>query len=294
MSPVSAPPPLRALVLGGTGMLGYRVHGELRTRGWDVRCTVRGSWSESPLPACGVPRGEVLEGFDALEPAAALETLRALQPGLVINCIGLIKQKHLDPANAIAVNSLFPHLVAKCVATWSGKLIHVSTDCVFSGDRGDYTESDEPDARDLYGRTKLLGEVTHSGALTLRTSVIGRELRSHRSLLDWFLGNARGTVSGYTRHLYSGVTVPYLARLLEGLGRQHPNLQGLYHVAGPKITKHDLLCGIREAFGLDVTIVPDGTTVCDRSLDDSAFRAATPFPRPEWPTLLAELAKDCA
>ena len=115
---------------------------------------------------------------------------------------------------------------------------------------------------------------------------------SHRSLLDWFLAQAGGTVSGYTRHMWSGLTTPHLAQVIERIARERRDLQGLYHLCGPKISKYDLLCAIREAFGLELTILPEGTTACDRSLDDSAFRKETRFARPTWPALLAELAKD--
>jgi dTDP-4-dehydrorhamnose reductase len=163
---------------------------------------------------------------------------------------------------------------------------------VFSGRKGGYREDDQSDADDLYGKSKFLGEVSGENALTLRTSIIGRELIEHRSLLDWFLGQGDKTVWGFTRVIYSGVTTNYLARLVGQLIESHPTLCGLYQVVSAPISKHDLLCLIKETYGLNITIVPDATEVSDRSMVGEKFLRATGIETPPWPELVRELHED--
>ena len=193
---------------------------------------------------------------------------------------------------AIPVNALFPHQLAQATASRGAKLIHFSTDCVFSGDRGNYTEDDQSDARDLYGRSKFLGEVATSNALTLRTSIIGRELANRESLLEWFLRQEGKTIQGYTRALYSGVTTNYMARVVEEIISRHAGLCGLYQVTAPTISKFDLLCQLRDAYRLDVEITANPDFYCDRSMKGEKFARATGITAPSWPELVRELATD--
>ena len=165
-------------------------------------------------------------------------------------------------------------------------MIHISTDCVFSGRKGAYREEDPSDAVDLYGRSKFLGEVATTNALTLRTSIIGRELSEFRSLLEWFLAQRGKTVQGYQKSLYSGVTTNYLAGLVARLIESHPGLHGLYQVASQTITKYDLLCLIRRAFRLDIEIQPVEGEIADRTMRADRFLAATGCACPSWPELI--------
>jgi dTDP-4-dehydrorhamnose reductase len=171
-------------------------------------------------------------------------------------------------------------------------VIHFSTDCVFSGRQGNYTEDSRSDAEDLYGKSKYLGEVTTGNALTLRTSIIGRELAHFRSLLEWFLSHDGKTVRGFRRVIYSGVTTNYLSQLVGDLITDHPALSGLYQVTAPPVSKHDLLCMIRDAYHLNIDIVPDEREVSDRSMVGEKFRRATGYTSPDWPRLLKQLADD--
>jgi dTDP-4-dehydrorhamnose reductase len=171
-------------------------------------------------------------------------------------------------------------------------VIHFSTDCVFSGSRGGYTEEDAPDATDLYGRSKFLGEVQAPNALTLRTSIIGRELAHHASLLDWFLGNQHGRVRGFRGAIYSGVTTNHLAELVERIVVHHADLTGLYQVASAPISKYDLLLAIRDAYGMDIEITPVDGENSDRSMQGGKLRAAIGYVAPAWPELIAQLAQD--
>jgi dTDP-4-dehydrorhamnose reductase len=212
----------------------------------------------------------------------------------VINCVGVIKQRARAalPIPSITINSLLPHKLAEMAMRWGGRLIHFSTDCVFSGKRGGYTEEDLSDAEDLYGKSKFLGEVAVENALTLRTSIIGRELMEHRSLLDWFLSQKQKTLRGYRRVIYSGLTTNYLAGLVGTIIEKHPGLNGLYQAASEPITKYDLLCLVREAYGLTVEIEPDDVEVSDRSMRGDRLRGAIAYTCPSWPELTRQLAED--
>ena len=276
-------------------MLGHKMFQVLSARFPFTRCTVKGRIEGSPLQA--VPlyrRGEVIEHFDVTDWDRAASELRHLAPRTVVNCVGVIKQRReaQEYVPSILVNSLFPHRIAQLAGEWGGRLIHFSTDCVFSGSKGNYTESDVPDASDIYGRTKALGEVVAGNALTLRTSIVGRELTFHQSLLEWFLSQQGRTVRGFRRVLYSGVTTNYLSALVADIVARHRALTGLYHVAGDTISKHDLLCLLREAYGLNVSIVPDDEEVCDRSLCGDRLVAATGVRTPSWRQLVAQLVED--
>jgi dTDP-4-dehydrorhamnose reductase len=284
---------MNVLILGGAGMLGHKMFQILRERLPDVWCTVR-----EPLPSVSLfAEGNVLTKLDAGDWPALERLLRDRRPRVIINCVGVIKQRALakSAVPSIAINSLLPHRLAELVAGWHGRLIHFSTDCVFSGARGNYTEADHPDARDLYGQTKALGEVNAAAnALTLRTSIIGRELSQFQSLLEWFFAQAetRAPIKGYTRALYSGVTTNYLAELVATLIEHHPALHGLYQVASETISKYELLCLLARAYCLDVAIAPDDQFFCDRSMKGDKFVAATGCLTPPWPDLVEQLAQD--
>lgn len=282
------------LVLGGSGMLGHKVFQRLRASLEGVECTLR-------VPATGAAARsglfsghETVVGVDARRWDSVDSVLSRRSPRWVVNCIGVVKQR--DDANSaelcIEVNSLLPHKLANRVRAWGGRLIHFSTDCVFSGRRGDYTEVDASDAEDLYGKTKALGEVGGAHALTLRTSMIGRELAGHRSLLDWLLGQRGRTVRGFTRHFYSGVTTLHLADLVATIIERESPLEGLFQVTAPRTSKHDLLCMLRDAYRLDVAITPDDTTHCDRSMLGERFDTAFGRTAPNWQSLITELAHD--
>ncbi|HMH02005.1 MAG TPA: sugar nucleotide-binding protein, partial [Terriglobales bacterium] len=193
---------------------------------------------------------------------------------------------------SITVNSLLPHKLAAMVKEWGGRVIHFSTDCVFSGKRGGYTEQDDSDADDLYGKSKFLGEVTTENALTLRTSIIGRELVEHKSLLDWFLSQNHKTVKGFKRVIYAGVTTNHMADVVTEIIRKSRPISGLYQVVSDPISKYDLLCLLRDAYRLDIEILADETVVSDRSMQGDKLRAATGYVSPAWPLLAKNLADD--
>lgn len=256
---------MKVLVLGGTGMLGHVVGRKLGQR-YDTYLTVRGA-GDGPA---------VLGGVDARRLETVVAALDQVRPEAVVNCIGAIKQRPegRDPDTATAVNAVFPHQLAPACAARGARLIHISTDCVFSGRQGGYRETDPPDPVDLYGRTKLLGEPAGDACLTLRTSLIGRELGTANGLVEWFLGQT-GRVDGFTNAIFSGITAEACADVLADVIELHPELGGLRHVAGEAISKHDLLVLLREASGHAVEIEPVAEPELDRSLDASRFRDET-------------------
>lgn len=285
---------MRVLVLGGTGMLGHKMH-QVLARDHEVVSTTRGAFGDRPYAKSEIFReGRVIEHVDATDEEAVSKLLADLAPEVLVNCVGIVKQRDAahDPTTSIRVNALLPHRLAALASQRDARLIHFSTDCVFSGDRGDYTEADESDARDLYGRTKYLGEV-RSGGLTLRTSIIGRELEHFQSLVEWFL-RQDGRVTGFRRAIYTGLTTLELSRIVGRLIAEHPGLEGLYQVASAKISKYDLLASIRDVLDLDVTIEPDDGFVCDRSLRGDAFTEATGIRVPPWREMLEGFAADAS
>jgi dTDP-4-dehydrorhamnose reductase len=271
-------------------MLGHKVWQAFRHR-FDAWVTIRGEAPHANPLLAGDRVIHAVSADDAGSLSRAWETAR---PTVVVNCIGIVKQLAAasDPIASISVNSLLPHRLAALAARAHARMIHISTDCVFSGGRGGYREDDLPDAQDLYGRSKLLGEVTGRGCLTVRTSIIGRELSATTGLLEWFLGQREGRVKGYTAARFSGLTTLALADLLAGLVERHAGLEGLYHVASEPITKYDLLCRLNQAYGAGVRIEPSGEVRIDRTLDGSRFRAATATAPARWDEMIAALAAD--
>ncbi len=275
-------------VLGAGGMLGHKMFQQLQ----GSFPTTIGITRRGPVP-CADP-GAILSGFDAGDFERLAGALRLIRPDYIVNCVGIIKQRAeaKDPIKSITINALLPHRLASLASSWGGRLIHFSTDCVFSGAHGGYREDDASDACDLYGRTKYLGEVQTGNTLTLRTSIIGRELGRRRSLLEWFLSQKGGAVRGFRRVIWSGVTTIHAAWLVSRIIRDHPGLSGLYQVAGCPISKHDLLCLLRDAYSRQIEIIPDESESCDRSMSGEKLRQAIGYTAPAWTELIRELASD--
>jgi dTDP-4-dehydrorhamnose reductase len=216
------------------------------------------------------------------------------RPDVVMNAVGIVKQLDLtsDPIASIQVNALLPHLLARLGRDRGFKVIHMSTDCVFSGQKGGYTETDMPDPVDFYGRTKLLGELDGPGVLTLRTSIIGRELQTQHGLVEWFLSQRGRTVKGWARAIYSGLTTEALAQIIVDLLRSDSPLHGVWHVSSAAVSKYELLQHLNAAFGTGTDIRRDESFVCDRSLESGRFWKETGLQRPRWSEMISSLAND--
>lgn len=278
---------MKILVLGVTGMLGSTVFKYISNHtSHSVFGTMRGkggaNYFEEKHACCFYSDVDVLD-YESL--VAVFEKNR---PDVVINCVGLIKQlaQAKDPLSTLPLNSMLPHRLSKLCQLINARLIHISTDCVFTGTKGMYLESDTSDAVDLYGKSKFIGEVNDQPhAITLRTSIIGHELASSASLVDWFLSQ-EGSVKGFTKAIFSGVPTVELARIIAEFVLPKPELSGLYHVSAKPINKFTLLTEIAKVYQKNIDIIPDNQLAIDRSLDSTRFREAVGYNPPSWPELI--------
>ena len=285
---MSAP---RILVIGASGMLG---HEAIRVLAADFE--VWGACRDpGALPDLGVPIERILGGLDATDGAAAYALVGRVRPDLVLNAVGIVKQLAAAKAAipSITVNSLWPHVLADACATHGARMVHVSTDCVFSGARGGYVESDVPDASDLYGRSKLLGEVTdRDNVVTLRTSIVGWQLGAPTGLVGWFAAHRGEALKGFTRAIFSGLTTHALTGVIRDIVLPSEGLCGLWHVSADPIDKYTLLVELAGCLGWDEDLSPADEPVIDRSLDSTRFRERTGWNPPSWEIMLAGLAAE--
>lgn len=284
---------MRVLILGGSGMLGHKLWQTLRDR-FDTYVTFRQSPAVSLLSDIFSDSTRARPYVSAQDFDSVIRAFGSVGPDVVINCIGIVKQDAAakDPLASITINALFPHRLAQLCRVSRARLIHLSTDCVFSGLKGSYTEGDASDAVDLYGRTKLLGEVGGEGCLTLRTSIIGRELHGSQGLVEWFLSQQGKSVRGFRRAIFSGFTTRALAEVISRLIVEHKEMEGVWHVAAEPISKFDLLTLIKKTGRLDIEVEPDESFTCDRSLNGNRFCEATGFVPPNWSDMISQLFQD--
>jgi dTDP-4-dehydrorhamnose reductase len=279
----------RILVLGASGMLGNAM---LRifsaSAGYDAIGSVRSEGARNLIPEA--LRASVVLCRDVENPDNLIKLFATVRPDVVINCVGVVKQlaEADDPLQAIPVNSILPHRLAQLAAAGDARLVQVSTDCVFSGRKGMYREDDWADAEDIYGRSKLLGEVDYPHAVTLRTSIIGHELNGTRSLINWLLSQT-GRINGFRRAVFSGLPTMELARIVRDYVLPNPKLRGVYHVSAAPINKFDLLQLVAQTYGKSIEITPDDALVIDRSLDSTRFRQATGFAPEPWKVLVGNM-----
>ena len=280
---------IKVLVFGVTGMLGNAMFRYLSTDlDLIVYGTARGESARKYFPVD--QSNYLITGIDVENHNSLVKVFAIVRPDIVINCVGVVKQltDANDPLIVVPINTLLPHrLAALCNAT-SARLVHISTDCVFSGSKGNYLESDFPDACDLYGRTKLLGEVDYPHAITLRTSIIGHELAGHRSLVGWFLAQ-QNSVKGFTKAIFSGLPTVELSRIVHDFVLPRPSLRGLYHIASKPINKFELLKNISITYKNSIEIIPDESLVIDRSLNAKRFTDETGYVAPDWPDLIQRM-----
>jgi dTDP-4-dehydrorhamnose reductase len=281
---------MKILILGVTGMLGNAVMRALYDGedSYSVYGTLRSPAGLRHFPA--IPTDRFVTYVDVENTDNLTEVFGRIRPDVVINCIGLVKQHGAakDPLVALPLNAMLPHRIAQLCALMDARMIHISTDCVFDGAKGNYLESDSSDATDLYGKSKFMGEVHAPHTITLRTSIIGHELGGANSLLNWFLSQ-KGSVKGFSRAIFSGLPTVTLAMIIRDYVLPLPELSGLYHVAADPISKFDLLRIIADIYKKDITLVPDDNLVIDRSLNGSRFAAATGFATPSWPDLIRQM-----
>lgn len=281
---------MKVVVLGISGMLGHTVFREFRHAAeHEVWGTLRSASLLKYFNAAD--HGQIRTGVDVLDQDALTKLLADIRPEVVINCVGLIKQlgNAEDPLSALPLNAMAPHRLAALCKLGGARLIHVSTDCVFSGKRGNYREDDVSDAYDLYGKSKYIGELRNdTHAITLRTSIIGHELNSNISLVEWFLSQ-KTAVKGYRRAIFSGLPTVELAHVMRDVVLKQPGLHGLFHVSAEPITKYDLLKLIASRYDKQIEIEPDDTVSINRSLDSSRFSVASGYVAPAWDELVSRM-----
>jgi len=283
---------MNILILGSTGMLGHKllnVLGESHSVIGTARKNADAYENHLFFKDYKIIGGVSAEKIDDVRTA-----IQKSDPDVIINSIGIVKQlpEANDPVKSITINSLFPHQLAGLCYESDIRLVHYSTDCVFSGLKGYYAETDISDAVDLYGRSKLLGEVTEGNSLTIRTSIIGRELETTHGLVEWFLSQKKKQVQGYKKSIFSGLTTTAHAKVLKSIIENFKNLHGLYHVASQPISKYDLLCLIREIYSIDIDIQHDCKEICDRSLNSSKFSNETKIQIPSWSDMIKDMHCD--
>jgi dTDP-4-dehydrorhamnose reductase len=219
----------------------------------------------------------------------------SIRPDIILNCVGITKRKKKinDPLLAISINSLFPHKLAQWAKIHGIRVIHFSTDCVFDGKTGNYTEESLTTAEDVYGRTKALGEIRYNHALTIRSSFIGRELFTNTELLEWFLSQSGKTIKGFTKAMYTGVSTIFMSKVIGDIIEYHPELYGLRQLSIEQpISKYDLLCLARDAFNVNVEIIPDDTFEIRPTLNGSKLREELNLSIPTWREMMFELANE--
>ncbi|UUX92229.1 dTDP-4-dehydrorhamnose reductase family protein [Methanoplanus endosymbiosus] len=282
----------KIMVLGANGMLGHKLI-QVLSRDFEVVGTIRkglDKYLEYPF----FKDVKLIDGITADRFNTVSEAIQKENPDFVINCIGIVKQlpEAQDAIQSISINALFPHQLASICQNIDAKLIHYSTDCVFSGSKGSYKENDFPDANDLYGRTKFLGEVNYQNSLTLRTSIIGRELNDGHSLVEWFISQNGRSVKGFKKAIFSGLTTLEHGNILCRIINEFPDLTGVWNLASEPISKFDLLDTINKYYDLDITIESDDSLVIDRSLDGLGFRNKTGIIVPNWEDMISEMYLD--
>jgi dTDP-4-dehydrorhamnose reductase len=282
---------MRILILGGDGMLGHQLFKHLGVN-HDVRVTLRRELDAYRELDLFKPDNAYAE-IDAQDIDSLMEAAGDFRPQAIINAIGLVKQRDQAKAHmaSLEINALLPHRLALLCKAIGARLVHMSTDCVFSGRKGAYIETDPSDADDLYGRTKFLGELHDEHCVTLRTSIIGLELSRRTGLVEWFLAQ-KGSIKGYRRAIYTGFTTVEIARVIERVLLEHKELHGVWHVASVPINKYELLSLLSDKLKrADIEIDPDDNFVCGRSLDGTRFTQATSYAAPSWDAMLVELAQ---
>ena len=281
---------MKTLILGIDGMLGHvMAKSFLLEKSLDVYGVKRlKTFSKSALKI----NSNKIFSINILDEKVLHEIISNLKPNYVINCSGIVKQSNYinDYVNMISMNSLLPHKLAKICDLVNAKLIHFSTDCVFSGKKGFYQEFDKPDAEENYGRSKYLGEVNYGNTITLRTSFFGHQINHKYSLLEWFLAQ-KNECQGFVNHIYSGLPTVEIARIVKEFVFTDLNLYGLFHVSNKPISKYNLLKLIKKIYKIEIKIIKNIDTSLDRSLDSSLFKQKTGYIVPSWETLIEEMYK---
>lgn len=284
---------MRVLILGVSGLIGHKLFQEL-TSSFEVFGTlhkIKQQYGDIQL----FSGDNVIGGVDVKKFEILTGVFAAINPDVILNCVGITKRKiNINyPLEVLMVNSVFPHQLANWAKENQKRVIHFSTDCVFDGKIGNYTESSLTTAEDIYGRTKALGEITYNHTLTIRSSFIGQELFDRTELLDWFLSQDGKVIKGFKNTFYSGVSTIFMAKVIKEIILNFPDLFGLYQLApGNPISKFELLSIAKESFNINVDIIADELHVHHPTLDSSKLKTEIDLTVPSWKEMMDELASE--
>ena len=277
---------MKILVFGASGMLGNAMVRILSEKeNFEVFGTIRSKKVKklfnSKIAERLVCLGDVTKYNDLVD------IFNKVQPDIVINCISLSRQLLIksDPLLMIPIYALLPHQLAKLCGDNGARMIHISTDGVFSGSKSGYVESDPVDAKDVYGITKFMGEVQYPHSITIRTSIIGHELQDGDGLVSWFLSQKK-SCECYSRAIFSGFPTVVLAQIISDIVIPRDDLNGVFHIASNPISKCDLLQLIAQVYGLKIRLMTNNKVEIDRSLNAERFKAVTGYVPPDWPELI--------
>ena len=279
---------MRILILGADGMIGHKIAQSLED--FELILASRKSIS---LKSIGIIKGKMVlhnlitDSLDLL--------LDSTTPDIIINCAGITTRRGVEDniVNTGLLNSELPHKLDSWANLNSKKLIHFSTDCVFSGNRGNYLDNDFADADDIYGKSKALGEVDSPNTLTLRCSMIGRELYNFTELFEWLLKNKNKKIEGYSNTFYSGITTVRMGIILNQILKKNLNLSGIYNISSTPISKFDLLIKLSNAFNLNVEVKQNTNNKSNKVLISEKFTEITGIYPPNWDDLISEFKEDC-
>lgn len=281
---------MKVLIFGVTGMLGHQMFKYFcENTCLEVFGVVRSPFDRQLFPNYTSYNIPILDDIYSSDKISKL--LFEYNPDVVINCIGAVKQaEHLKPIDFIKVNSVFPHLLNGLTSIRNIRIIHFSTDCVFGEGPGTFTENDTPICKDIYGRSKLLGEITNCDlSMTIRTSIVGRELKNKYGLLEWFL-NSGNVVRGYTNSYFTGLSTIRVSEVVGDIILSNKIYSGLYHLAAEKISKFELLLLFNDHFNLEKNIVPYALEgKIDRSLDGTKLANKINLPKISWKQMVKKL-----
>lgn len=284
---------MRILILGGNGMIGHKIFQVISNKHLDTWVLFKKSFNDISFNEI-FNKTNIIDNFDLSNFHKLSTLLNNLKPEVIINAVGITIRRGIDniPSKSIQINSALPHFINEWVILNNKRLIHFSTDCVFSGDQGSYTENSIPDARDIYGKSKALGEVSSKNTLTLRGSMIGREIENKTELLEWVLSQRNKQLKAFSNVIYSGITTIRMAKLVLKIIEEFPQMHGIYNVSSECISKYDLIKLFVKEFNISIDIISDDSYISKKDLDSTKFYNELGIDKPNWNDLIIELIND--
>lgn len=279
---------MKILILGADGMVGHKIAKSFSNSDFDLCLNSR---SRSQYIKKYFPNS-IVSNFD-FNKQKIENLLNKFMPNYVINAVGVtIRRGASDNKETNYINSQLPKKIDLwCMENQKNQILF-STDCVFSGDKGNYKDFDLPDSNDYYGKSKGKGEIDSLHTITLRSSMIGREIYNKSELLEWVISNKSKQIKGYYNVIYSGVTTLWMSKVLIEIIKNYPNLHGIYNISSPPISKFELITKINHYFKLNIDIVKDYSYSSNKSLNSDRFFSKTKFKKPNWDEMLLNLYLD--